>query len=256
MAFKESTDVFGGITVRSRDLSPDQKQLDAFSSLITQSLEDWKKRRVRGVWMRVDIQDSHIIPALVERGFMFHHTQPHCLVMTKWLPETPCTLPIYAHTLIGAGGIVVDSQDRVLMMRENRGHYLGWKFPGGASDPGENIFETATREVFEETGVKTVAKAVLCFRQLQRSQFENVGDIYFLCVMEALNVELKPCPSETAECRWLTREEINSFPDTMIRDFHLEMLSRYDKWKSSGRPGCHSVSCNLSGKNCMMFYVD
>ncbi|VDP32818.1 unnamed protein product [Heligmosomoides polygyrus] len=132
-------------------------------------------------------------------------------------------------------------------------HYLGWKFPGGASEPGESIFETAAREVFEETGVKAAPKAVLYFEQVPWSQFKNVGDIYFLCAMDALDVMLNPCPLETAECRWFTREEIMALPDAMDHDFHVEMLSRYDEWKNSGRKGCYMHS---SAKAAKMFYVD
>lgn len=58
MAFKESRDIFGGVTVRSKDLRPDQKEPGAFSSLIARSLEDWKKKDVQGLWMKVHIQVS------------------------------------------------------------------------------------------------------------------------------------------------------------------------------------------------------
>ncbi|WKX89654.1 hypothetical protein Q1695_008923 [Nippostrongylus brasiliensis] len=241
MSFKERRDIYGGITVQSSDLNTEQKGAESFSSILSHSLDKWKSKNVQGIWIRVDIKDSHIIPALVEKGFTFHHTQPDYLMMTKWLPERPCTLPRYAHTLIGAGGLVVDSQDRVLLMREKRGHYLGWKFPGGAAEPGENIFETAAREVFEETGVKAEAKAVLCFRQIDQFQYENVGDIFFLCVMDVLDASINPSPTETAECRWFTRDEVKSFPKEVCREYLHEMLARYDKWKASGRRGCHML---------------
>lgn len=38
----------------------------------------------------------------------------------------------YPFTSIGAGGLVVNSKNEVLMIKELRGPYLGWKFPGGA----------------------------------------------------------------------------------------------------------------------------
>lgn len=46
------------------------------------------------------------------------------------------------------------------------GNYLGWKYPGGAADPHEDIFDAGVREVFEETGVQTEPVCLLCFRLL------------------------------------------------------------------------------------------
>lgn len=49
-----------------------------------------------------------------------------------------------------AGGVVVDSQDRVLMIfRRNR-----WDLPKGHVEPGESNSEASLREAEEETGLK------------------------------------------------------------------------------------------------------
>ncbi|RCN48574.1 hydrolase, NUDIX family [Ancylostoma caninum] len=256
MYFKEKMDIFGGVTVKSTGLEPSQKEKDAFRKIMSESLDHWRSRNVKGVWVKVSITDSDIIPVLVENGFVFHHTQPDYLMMTKWLPNTPSTLPRYAHTVIGVGGLVIDEEGRVLLMRERRGYYLGWKFPGGASDPGETIFDTAAREVFEETGVQAVGKALLCFRQINVSQYENVGDLFFVCLMDVINPEIKPCPRETAACRWFTREELESLPENEFHEFHREILRRYDIWKKNGRRGCHLASCQFTSRKCKMYYID
>ncbi|KJH42035.1 hydrolase, NUDIX family [Dictyocaulus viviparus] len=256
MSFKERYDIFGGVTVSASDLGPDQKRLEVFSTIISESLNKWRKANVQGVWFQIEINDSHIIPLMVEHGFQFHHAQPNYLVMTKWLPATPSTLPRYAHTLIGVGGLVVDSEDRVLLMKEKRGHYLGWKLPGGASDPGENIFETASREVLEETGVRATGRAIICFRQAGVSQFKSVGDIFFICLMDVIDGEIKSCPKETADCKWFTRSEIDVLPKSEFLEIQKEILRRYDKWKSAGRLGCHISISQFSGKNYNMFFID
>ncbi|MEX2536016.1 MAG: NUDIX domain-containing protein [Trueperaceae bacterium] len=50
----------------------------------------------------------------------------------------------------GAGGVVVNNEEKILLIR----HYNGtWVFPKGHIDPGETPLEAALREVAEEAGV-------------------------------------------------------------------------------------------------------
>lgn len=61
------------------------------------------------------------MPILVKHGFVYHHAQKDFVMMTRWLPEGELnTLPLYAHTHVGVGGIVEDEQQRILMMREKK----------------------------------------------------------------------------------------------------------------------------------------
>lgn len=50
----------------------------------------------------------------------------------------------------GAGGVVLDTEGRVLLVRYRSG---AWAFPKGHVEPGEKYEQTAVREVREETGV-------------------------------------------------------------------------------------------------------
>lgn len=56
-------------------------------------------------------------------------------------------------------GVVFDDDSQVLLglciLRDFR--YNTWCFPGGGVEKGENIYQTAIREVFEETGIETRA---------------------------------------------------------------------------------------------------
>ncbi len=90
-----------------------------------------------------------------------HSEQP--LYQDEWLDIRLADVEIsggrhLSHRLIrtppGAGAVVVDSQQRVLLLWRHRfiTDTWGWEIPIGKIDPGENPADAAAREVAEETG--------------------------------------------------------------------------------------------------------
>jgi ADP-ribose pyrophosphatase YjhB (NUDIX family) len=54
--------------------------------------------------------------------------------------------------MIGAVVLIVDKQNRLLMMK--RSDSGSWGLPGGAVEPGETVEEAALRETLEESGLR------------------------------------------------------------------------------------------------------
>jgi len=79
---------------------------------------------------------------------------------------------------------------------------FSWKLPGGYSEEGEDLAESAIREVFEETGIKTEFISVICFRHRHDAPF-NKGDFYFAIKLKPLSTEIKIDPNEIQECQWM-----------------------------------------------------
>ena len=61
------------------------------------------------------------------------------------------TDPHITHVKVGVGVVVVDERGRILL--EKRSDNGMWGLPGGGIEPGESVYETALREVKEETGL-------------------------------------------------------------------------------------------------------
>lgn len=51
--------------------------------------------------------------------------------------------------------VVIDPRDRVLLVRFEFAHWIGWATPGGGVDPGETDEEAIRRELAEEAGLES-----------------------------------------------------------------------------------------------------
>ncbi|KAM9959186.1 hypothetical protein ACTFIR_000244 [Dictyostelium discoideum] len=202
-------DIFDGIIVRDTTQYPKGSGEDSvgkFKEIVKNSLQFWTENKRRGIWIEIPETNSILIPTLVENGFSFHHCQSNYIMLTKWLPMgEPNKLPHYTSHFIGCGGVVINERNEILLITEKQ-RPDKWKIPGGANDPGEDICETAVREVWEETGIRTEFVSILGLRQLHNYAF-NRGDIYFICALKPLSSEINSDPSEIAQCKWAPVKE-------------------------------------------------
>ena len=73
---------------------------------------------------------------------------------------------------------------------------------------GEDLNQTAIRETFEETGIKTEFVAVLMFRHMHDYHF-GAGDIYFACLLRPLTTDVAIDTEEIAAAKWM---DVGSLP--------------------------------------------
>jgi len=184
----------------------DVTDVSCFREQLTESLLVWNERNVRGVWVKVWIEHSHVIPVCTNSGFVFHHAQADYVMLKKWLSKSESdNLPSYATHYLGCGGFVVNERDQVLVMQEKVGDQR-WKLPGGHANPGEEVWEAAYREVKEETGIESEFVCVACFHHTRKYNY-GCSDFYFVCLMRAKTENIQACPQEVAACRWMDFEE-------------------------------------------------
>ena len=145
-------------------------------------------------------------------------------------PQTSYT---NTHTHTGVAGFVVNDHNEVLLVQEKwlrNIKFIHWKLPGGVAETGrqtcgvieipnlssamllvltrptfptgEDLWQTAIRETFEETGVRSEFVAVLCFRHMHGYRW-GTDDLYFACLLRPLNTDIKINPSEIADAKWM-----------------------------------------------------
>ena len=195
---------FGGAVVNPEALPEDP---GAFRQRLRHSLNTWKADGLKVAWLEVPLARAGLIPAAVEAGFAFHHSGESYLMMTHRLMEG-AFIPAYATHYIGAGGVVLNERQELLVVcekyrRTGRPYY---KLPGGALHAGEHLVEGVIREVREETGVKARFEALVCFRHWHGYRYGK-SDIYFVCRLSPLSQEVNMQAEEIEECLWMPVED-------------------------------------------------
>lgn len=213
---------FNGVDVNLDQLD-DNLSLEEFDRRLRESILHWRRDAKKSVWMKVPVSQSYLIPVAFFHGFNYHHAVGNYAMLLKWLPQQiTCNVPPYASHQIGVAGMVLNEEkNEVLVIQDKHQIKYGktrkaiWKFPGGLSDEGESIEETAVREVYEETGVKSEFRSVIMFRQ--QHQMKNAfgkSDIYLICRMAPLSYGISKCEDEIAKCEWMNLSELLTDADT------------------------------------------
>ncbi|XP_065693859.2 nucleoside diphosphate-linked moiety X motif 6 [Patagioenas fasciata] len=204
-------DKFGGVSVDLAELRrPLRLERAAFGRWLREALARWRHEGRIAVWLRVPILQSGLAAAAAAQGFTFHHAEPGSSTLTLWLGEGPSRLPGFATHQLGVAGAVLDeSTGKVLVVQDRNKTINAWKFPGGLSNPGEDIGDTAVREVFEETGIKSEFKSILSIRQQHKHPGAfGQSDMYIICRLQPSSFNISFCKEECLRCEWMDLQEL------------------------------------------------
>ena len=206
-----TADRFHGVDV-DPTLLPDEPA--AFGRSLRRSLTAWRRAGRRLVWLEVPIERAALIPVATQAGFVFHHSRPRAVMLTRKLrPDAVVPAPATHH--IGAGGVVLSSSRELLVVAERYfwtpGQPPRYKLPGGALQEGEHLVDGVIREVREETGIRTQFDALVCFRHWHEYR-HGKSDIYFVTRLQPLTRRIRRQQEEIAECRWMPVEDYLASP--------------------------------------------
>jgi 8-oxo-dGTP pyrophosphatase MutT (NUDIX family) len=136
--------------------------------------------------------------------------------------------------------LLVDARGRLLLFRggdPSRPEAGTWWFTvGGGLDEGESLVEGASRELFEETGLRCRVEDLGAPVHEEHSLFDFAGrtlaqhSTFFLLQVDAHEVDTSGFEeleaSSIVEHRWWTRDELRTTSDTVYPEGLADLLDR------------------------------
>lgn len=248
-------DEYGGILIDPNRLPHNPY---AFASMLCLSLSHWKRMGKKGIWLKLPIEQSDLVPVAVKEGFQYHHAEPGYVMLTYWIPEGPCMLPANASHQVGIGGFVINQNNEVLVVQEKHCSpaTLGlWKIPTGFIHEAEEIYTGAVREVKEETGIDTEFIEVIAFRHVHNVAFEK-SDLFFICMLKPLSSTITVDDLEIDAAKWMPLVEFVEQPliqeDSMFKKIVDIFIARLGK-RYCGL-STHQVVSKFDGKITSLYY--
>jgi len=174
---------------------------------ITRVVSELKQNGKNAVHVHIQVPLSRFIPCFAKLGFELHHAKPDRIVLVKWLLDhVENKIPPYGTHVVGVGGCVINEKQEILSVKLQNMAIERWTIPGGLVHVNEDISAGVTREVFEETGIRTEFQSVLSFRHTPHSAFDR-SDLYFICKLNPRSFDITIDPFEIKEAKWVPLEE-------------------------------------------------
>lgn len=190
-----------------------------------------------------------------QQNFEFHHAKNGMVVLYRWLPQDEYpNLPVYSHTMLGVGGLVVNDKNEVLVVSERFALIPNsWKLPGGYAEPNENIVDAAIREVREETGIESVFNTVISLRHAHGGPF-GCSDIYCVVALTPTTSQLQRCEREIAKVQWMPCDEYLKHPN--VHETNRHFLRCFLDYKKRGiRFTCEKAQHQILKKDYCLYYM-
>ncbi|KAF5203290.1 Nudix hydrolase, partial [Thalictrum thalictroides] len=250
-----SEDNYEGIVVDPERLPSNP---NTFASRLQSSLAHWISKGKKGIWLKLPIERSELVPIAVKEGFQYHHAEQEYVMLTYWIPQEPSMLPANATHQVGVGGFVINDKNEVLVVQEK--HCTPacaglWKIPTGFILESEEVFTGVVREVKEETGIDTEFEEVVAFRHALRVAFEK-SDLLFICMLRPLSTQIKVDDLEIKDAKWMPLTEFRKQPhirgDRMFKKIIDICIARLGK-RYCGLSS-HRVTSKFDGKSSTLYY--
>ncbi len=196
-------DDYNGIVIKQQLLAASTTD---FSEQLNTLLLLAKKQSKQLIWFSLSIQQSAFIKVLIDAGFVFHNCLETEITLILRIKENAYAPFVPTHS-IGAGALIFNEWQQVLVIREKQAIQGGFKLPGGHIELGEKISEAIIREVYEETGIHSEFIGIQGFASKKTYRFGK-SNIYFLCRLQALNTQINIQDiDEIAEAKWCDMNE-------------------------------------------------
>ena len=113
-----SIDTYGGANVDEGQLPDDAGE---FEVRLLESLHAWAQQGVKGVWLKLPIHLSQLVPVAVKHGFEYHSAAADRVVLCRWLPASSSLLPNGPTAQVGVGAYILSSDDKILLVWKRAG---------------------------------------------------------------------------------------------------------------------------------------
>lgn len=177
-------------------------------------------------WYRAMLADA-------QNGAAYHRSPgflpPFAAAQTE--DQIAAIRPFIGHErLIAVGTKVAVVRDNGCVLALRRADTGTWALPAGYCDLGENVAQTAVREVCEETGYEVEPQRIVGVYSAPRFHYtfangdrvKNVGVVFRA---RPVGGQAQPAPGETAELAWMTPTELLQAADDWYRPLAAQIVA-------------------------------